>query len=388
MYSIALSWEGPLDNDELSEFCRVNNLRIRTFSLKEALYERDPARIDEALTADLALFRFSGTSPFSALNAARNLVGKRRWKNRKAIVAARTQDSHVLTASEKRADFLVDQWFLSHERYMDHLPEAKVFHVPCGVEGLSRQEAISVAQSEILERTPGVISPFRIYRNASRNHFAYAISKALSSMEITHHFGETLPDGKANLSWSNLSHLARFEAVLNLPLGFDVNMRYLEATLAGTPTVGLRSSPQVPPAVSESLFLSGNTPTEVAKTIRDVIREHAHLNISRASRYTIATEHLSNDRLYEIVSKSLAFEPIRTNSITPEEDSREKQVLSNSQGEFARHRSLALIAGGPTVFSPRPRVTPYPSFKTTRAFATLIWPLHAFFARKRMLGRV
>lgn len=300
-----VSWSG-LDWDELSRCAWSGEFNLQSIDILRILREKRVRELRESLASDLLIVRLAGERPDHVMESMRDLAGARDWAHRRAQIVLRSQDSHVNAHFEKRVEHLVDWWALAHPEDAVDLDVSKILKTPVNLEGMSREEALSLSEVEAFSPQFDASSCFKLYAGAPRNLLALRVSQDLTRRGIYHFIGSC--SGMRKDSWPGemFSTLLATRVGLNLAFSRDFNIRNLETGLIGLPTVTTSEARREPSPGLCHLTYSEPNPTQIVDKIEELLQDEKPPK--PASRRQVALNHLSNDRLYQVIKEVLGIE--------------------------------------------------------------------------------
>ena len=233
------------------------------------------------------------------------MAGARQWRQRKARIVLRTQDSHHQLRDELATIDDIDLIAIAHSNYLKFFPAGKALHVPCSIYS-SRSTATEWLTQTSTAKDVDVVFPFQLYRGEPRNALAYEVLRNLKKEGISARFGffryfrnqESPP-----LLWEEL---ARARVILNLPLRDDFNIRNLEASLFPSwhVTPKLPDHDVITMDWSNTRFVHADAST-ILSVIKDILDSGAHTTLSPAPRDVVLSNHTASDRVYYIIDTVL-----------------------------------------------------------------------------------
>ena len=313
------------------------------------LWTDNKEELQLALRDDLVIVSLSGHNPKSVVHGLIEMAGEKQWRQRRAKVVLRTQDSHHQLRDELAVVDLIDVLAIAHGNYLKYFPAHKVLHVPCSLY-YSRSMATQWIGSVGTTKDTDVVFPFQIYRGEARNSLAYEVLARLRNQGISARFGffryfrnqEAPP-----ILWEEL---ARARIILNLPLRDDFNIRNLEASLfpAYHLTPKLPDHDMIGMDWSNTRFVEPNSALITSK-IQELLQLGQDTIASLTPREVVLQKHTASDRIYQIVDSvlgtNLQEQPKVFDAISaPNKKPAIATIYVESQ----------LLANGPTLFSGLP----------------------------------
>lgn len=364
---MATVWTTTFDTEEFSALSKISGVQLRPLPiLGSYLYADSKDTLNEALRDDLVILSLSGHDPRQIVSGLIDMVGQTRWRQRKAQVVIRTQDSHHQVARELQIVQDVDFVAIAHSNYLSRFPSGQVLHVPCSLHQ-SRSLASQWIDKISVKEPVDVVFPFQLYRGETRNALAYEVLKKLQKEGISTNFGfyryYDAPGHPPRL-WEELS---RARIILNLPLRDDFNIRNFEASLfpAWHVTPKLPDHDLVSMDWSNTVF-SNAEPESLVRTILELLDDDVPLIPSCRPREKVLSDHVSNDRVYQIVDHVFGT------SLQSQPKPPSGQTIINQKPAIVEHYSrVRLLEMSPTVFTRLPANTLYrpPFFLRLRASA-------------------
>ena len=254
-----------------------------------------------ALRDDLIIVSLSGHNPLDTVRGLIEMVGDQEWRQRKAKVVLRTQDSHHQLDDELAIIDDVDWIAIAHSSYLKFFPADKVMHVPCSLY-YSRSMAREWLRQTSATKDVDVVFPFQLYRGEPRNALAYEVFRNLNRRGITTKFGffRYFRNSEAPpLLWEELG---RARVILNLPLRNDFNIRNFEASLFTSwhVTPKLSDHDLVRMNWSNTRFV-GSDALHITSTIEDILLSGQESELISSPRELVLHDHTVNDRIYQII---------------------------------------------------------------------------------------
>ena len=300
-------WIAGGDLEELHHVTKNGPITIKGLPWAEAIIS-DGARAEllEALQSDLIVLQAAGKDPHWLATQLEQVAGSNHWRQRKAQVVIKTQDSHHQADSELASLDFVDYVAIAHGPYLTHFPEGRAIHSPCAVE-LPRRLVKQWVDNITSDKSIDVVFPFYLYRGEARNAIAYQVAKELKRRGHSFFFGRYRYYQSATSPLKLWEEMARAKVVLNLPLRDDLNIRSFEASLFPTWQVTVRVPDHDVVRLNEEnmSFVSPN-PLSIADAISDLL-EHSPSSPSPTlgPREDILSGHLISDRIMGIIDQVL-----------------------------------------------------------------------------------
>ena len=301
------AWSTGIDEAEFLLVCQGQNLATKRLSVLSStgLHVEEGTVLRAALRDDLIILSLSGHNPLRTVRGLVQMAGERQWRQRKAKIVLRTQDSHHQLRDELAIIDDIDLIAIAHSNYLEFFPAGKALHVPCSIYS-SRSTATEWLTQTSTAKDVDVVFPFQLYRGEPRNALAYEVLRKLKKEGISARFGffryfrnqESPP-----LLWEEL---ARARVILNLPLRDDFNIRNLEASLFP----GWHVTPKLPDhdAInmdwSNTRFVSAES-SAIVSVIKDILNSGEVTTLSPTPRDVVLSKHTASDRIYYIIDTVL-----------------------------------------------------------------------------------
>ncbi len=360
-------WTTTFDADEFPAVSDSSGVALRALPiLGSYLYDNCGDILNEALRDDLIIVSLSGHNPSQIVSGLIDAVGHTRWRQRKARVVVRTQDSHHQVAQELSILDDVDFVGIAHSNYLRHFPPTKVLHVPCSLHQ-SRSLAAQWIKKTPTEHTTDVAFPFQLYRGESRNALSYEVLRQLEHSGVSTNFGffryYNMPSSPPRL-WEELG---RARVILNLPLRDDFNIRNFEASLfpAWHVTPQLPDHDRVAMDWSNTVF-SDADPDALVATILGLLEQSNERVPSANPREVVLDNHVANDRVYQIVDHIFG-----TSLHTQPKTKDANATINQKPVIIERYSPARLLEMSPTVFTRSPSNALYQPPLQLRLRATL-----------------
>ena len=349
-------WSTNFDADEFRVMSEPGEVIFRELPVlsSQALNYGNEEMLREALRGDLIIFSSSGHHPRNTIHGLMDMLGEREWRQRRAKIVLRTQDSHHQLQDELAILDEIDVLAVAHSNYLKYFPPHKVLYVPCSLHQ-TRSVAAKWLEETPMEKDIDVVFPFQLYRGETRNALAYEVWKTLNKKGFSTRFGffryyrnEQAPP----VLWEELG---RARVILNLPLRDDFNIRNFEASLfpAWHITPKLPDHDLVSIDWSNTRFVEPNA-SKIVSVIEESLETTQSEEPSPTPRETVLQHHTSNDRIYHIIDAILetnlhqqpkdfkeAREPNKKPPITILYGGRE--LLGNSPGAWSKTPSNSLF---------------------------------------------
>jgi len=316
---IAEVWSTSCDSEESPALAEAENVLLRPLGMAHPSFARHSIPdLGEALRSDLIILEMSGINPRQGVADIIDNVGERQWKQRRARIVFRSQDSHHQLSDELSVLDQIDYFAIAHGPYLENFPDGRAFHVPCSLHQ-NRTIASGWARKTPTEKEVDVVFPFQLYRGEVRNALAYEISRELQKRGHSARFGFFRYNRFADSPPKLWEEMGRARVILNLPLRDDLNIRNFEASLFPSwhVTVKVSDHERVDMDWSNTVFVHPQ-PRAIADTISDLLDRDSHLpEPSMSPSQEVLHHHTSNDRVYQIIDHvfgtALTSRPTSTN---------------------------------------------------------------------------
>ena len=380
MFSV---WSTNYNADEFPVITANENINIQHLPVLTSteLWRDNSETLKSALRDNLIILSLSGHNPRVTVQGLIDMAGERQWRQRKAKVVVRTQDSHHQLRDEIAIIDEIDVMAIAHSNYLKYFPPQKALHVPCSLY-YSRSMA-----KEWLRQTPtgkdiDVVFPFQLYRGEPRNALAYEVLRNLNKRGISARFGffryfrnqEAPP-----LLWEEF---ARARVILNLPLRDDFNIRNFEASLfpAWHITPKLPDHDLVTMDWSHTRFVESNA-SNITSAIEEILRSDQKKEFSLAPRESVLHQHTASDRDYQIIDAVLGT--------TLQKQPKVFDALSEMNKKppiVTVYEPRQLLANGPTLFSRVPSNAQYKPSLWRRLGSTVLFSFFLLGALRKLLN--
>ena len=301
------AWTTVFDEDEFPIVSSGQGVSFRKLPVLTStrLNFSNPESLREALRDDLVIISLSGHDPIVTIRGLIEMAGEKQWRQRKAKLVLRTQDSHHQLDREMAIIDEIDTLAIAHSNYLHYFPTGKALYVPC-----SLHQTRSLATEWLKLTSPSknldVIFPFQLYRGEPRNALAYLVHKKLKEMGISAQFGFFRYYRNRESPPALWEELARARIILNLPLRNDFNIRNFEASLfpAWHVTTRLPDHDLVRMDWSNSHFVEANA-MHITSTIERLLRSREDNTPREWPSETVLEHHTASDRIYQITDTLL-----------------------------------------------------------------------------------
>lgn len=367
--SLRQVWSTSFDSEESPNIAHAEGVLLSPLGMAHpSLARHSIPSLDEALRSDLVIIDLSGINPRTALAEMIDNVGDRQWKQKKAHVVLRSQDSHHQVKDELAVLDEIDTFAIAHGEYLNQFPAGRAIHIPCSLHQ-SRTIASNFVSLTPTRHEVDVVFPFQLYRGELRNALAYEIHRELRRRGYSTRFGMfryyRTQDSPPQL-WEEI---ARARVVLNLPLRNDLNIRNFEASLFPSwhVTVEVPDHQRVDMDWANTVFCPPDSKV-ICDQISDLLSDEAVASkVSTGPAEAVLAQHTANDRLYSIIDavigSSLSSQPRKFDGVG---------TLKKKPAIEQIYSTRMLLEFSPALLTPIPDNSLYRPSLTLRFASTLV----------------